>query len=97
MAIEEVLAESEMRGKRVCQTSDSIEMKDGELLTGKEEAQRRWREHFIKLFQNEGEDCSRVTEMDEPSNGIDNRTLMEETRRAIGKLRSGKAEDVCDI
>ena len=75
-----------------CQISDSIETKDGELLTGKKEVQRRWREHFTELFQNDGEICA-----DEPSNGIDNRILMEETRRAIGKLRSGKAGGVCDI
>ena len=40
--------------KRACQISDSIETKDGELLTGKKEVQRRWREHFIKLFQMKG-------------------------------------------
>ena len=40
--------------KRACQISDSIETKDGELLTGKKEVQRRWREHFIELFQMKG-------------------------------------------
>ena len=35
--------------KRACQISDSIETKDGELLTGKKEVQRRWREHFTEL------------------------------------------------
>ena len=67
------------------------------MLTGKKEVQRRWREHFIELLQNEGEDCAEVAERDEPSNGIDNWILMEETRRAIGKLRSGEAGGVCDI
>ena len=42
----------------MCQICGNIETKDGELITGKKEAQRRWREHFIKLFQNEGEDCA---------------------------------------
>ena len=91
------MAKSERRGKRACQMSDSIETKDGELLTGKKEVQRRWREHFTKLFQNDGEICEEVIERDEPSNEIDNRILMEETRRAIRKLRSGKAGGVCDI
>ena len=80
--------------KQACQISDSIETKDGELLTGKKEVQRRWREHFTELFQNDGEICAEVIERGEPSNGIDNRILMEETRRAIGKLRSGKAGGV---
>ena len=31
------------------------------------------------------------------SNEVDNRISMEETRRAIGKLRSGKAGGVCNI
>ena len=48
-----------VKGKeRSSKTSDSIESKDGELLTGKEEVQRRWREHFSELFQNEGRDCA---------------------------------------
>ena len=50
-----------------------------------------------RIVPNEGEDCAEVTERDEPNNGIDNRILMEETRRAIGKLRSGEAGGVCDI
>ena len=72
-------------------------------ITGKEEVQRRWREHFSELFQNEGKDHAGVTWGDESSNEIDNRILMEETRRsiearrAIWKLRSGKAEGECDI
>ena len=41
-------------GKRACKTSGSIEVKAGELLTGKEEEQRRWRGHFSELLQNEG-------------------------------------------
>ena len=51
----EVLTESERRGKRTCKTSGSIEAKDCEVLTGKEEVQRRWREHFCELLQSENE------------------------------------------
>ena len=91
------MPESERRGIGACKTSVSIEAKDGELLTGKEEVQRRWREHFSELFQNDGKDCAEVTQGHESSNEADNRILMEETRRAIGKLRSGKAGGVWDI
>ena len=41
-------------GKRACKTSGSIEAKAGELLTGKEEEQRRWRGHSSELLLNEG-------------------------------------------
>ena len=41
-------------GKRACKTSGSIEVKAGELLTGKEEEQRRWRGHSSELLLNEG-------------------------------------------
>ncbi len=48
-----------MKGEeRSSKTSDSIEAKYGELPTGKEEVQRRWREPFSELFQNEGRDCA---------------------------------------
>ena len=43
--------------ERAIKMSASIEARDGKVLTGKEEVQRRWREHFRKLFQNEGRDC----------------------------------------
>ena len=83
--------------ERAIKASGSIEAKDGEVLTGKEEVQRRWREHFSELFQNEGRDCGGETQGDAGSNELDDRILMEETRWMIGKLRSGKARGMCDI
>ena len=83
--------------ERAPKTNASIEAKDGKVLTGKEEAQRRWREHFSELFQNEGRDCGRETQGGAGNNELDDRILMEETRRMIGKLNSGKAGGVCDI
>ena len=80
--------------ERSSKTSDSIEAKDEELLTGKEEVQRRWREHFSELFQNEGRDCAGGKEGAVMYNEMDDRILMEETRRAIGKLKSSKAGGV---
>ena len=77
--------------ERSSKKRDSVEAKDGELLTGKEEVQRRWREHFSELFQNEGRDCAGEKQGDVMYNEIDDRILTEETRRAIGKLKSGKA------
>ena len=83
--------------ERSSKTSDSIEAKDGELLTGKEEVQRRWREHFSELFQNEGRDYAGEKQGDVMYNEMDDRILMEETRRAIGKLKSSKAGGVCGV
>ena len=83
--------------ERAPRTNASIETKDGKVLTGKKEVQRRWREHFSELFQNERRDCGRETQGDAVSNELDDRILMEETRRMIGKLKSGKAGGVCDI
>ena len=83
--------------ERAPKTNASIEMIKGKLLTVKEEVQRRWREHFSELFQNEGSDCGRETQRDAGNNELDDRILMEETRRMIGKLKSGKAGGVCDI
>ena len=78
--------------ERSSKTSDSIEAKDGELLTGKEEVQRRWREHFSELFQNEGRDCAGEKQGGVMYNEMDDRILMEETRMAIGKLKVVKLE-----
>ena len=87
-----------MKGEeRATKMSASIEARDGEVLIGKEEVQRRWREHFGELFQNEGRDCEGETQVDAVGNELDDRILMEETRRMIGKLKSGKAGGVCDI
>ena len=77
--------------ERAPKTNASIETKDGKVLTRKEEVQRRWREHFSELFKNGGRDCGRETQGDAGSNELDDRILMEETRRMIGKLKSGKA------
>ena len=77
--------------------SASIEARDGEVLSGKEEVQRRWREHFKELLQNEGRDCEGEAQVDAGGNELDDRILMEETRRMIGKLKSGKAGGVGDI
>ena len=83
--------------ERAPKMSASIDVKDGEVLTGKKEVQRRWREHFSELFQNEGRDCGGETQGDAVSNELDDRILMEETKRMIGKVRSGKAGGVCGI
>ena len=70
---------------------------EGEVLKGKEEVQRKWREDFRELFQNEGRDCEGETQVDAVGNELDDRILMEETRRMTGKLKRGKAGGVCDI
>lgn len=90
------MAESE-RGGKSTHESASILAKDDELLTGKEEVKRKWREHFSELFQCEGNVCRGETQEDAVRNELDDRILMEETRRVIGKLKSGKAGGVCDI
>ena len=87
-----------MKGEvRATKMSASIEAREGEVLTGKEEVQRKWREHFRELFQNEGRDCEGETQVDAVGNELDERILMKETRRMIGKLKSSKAGRVCDI
>ena len=57
--------------ERAPKTNASIETKDGKVLTGREDVQRRWREHFSVLFQNEGRDCGRETQGDAGSNELD--------------------------
>ena len=65
--------------ERALKTNASIETKYGKVLTGKKEVQKRWREHFSELLQNEGRECGRETQGDAGSNELDDRILMEET------------------
>ena len=73
-----------------------IEAKDGRLLTEISEVKKRWKEHFSELLEGEREEIGTACE----ENGIDEEweeITEEEIRRAIGRLKRGKATGVCGI
>ena len=73
-----------------------IEAKDGKLLTEISEVNKRWKEHFRELLEGEREEIGTACE----ENGIDEEweeIIEEEIRRAIGRLKRGKAIGVCGI
>ena len=71
-----------------------INNKDGQLLTDQTEVMDRWKEHFESLFQ-EVEDAEQPDlEMGQESN---KEISEEEVRRAVSRLKGGKAPGTCDV
>ena len=73
-----------------------IESKDGTLLTENGEVKNRWKEYFRELFDGEESEIGTRREVEESEEVADEITE-EEVRRAIWKLKSGKASGVCGI
>ena len=72
----------------------TVNNKDGQLLTDQTEVMARWKEHFESLFQ-EVEDAEQPDlEMGQKS---DKEISEEEVRRAVSRLKGGKAPGTCGI
>ena len=73
------------------------EGKDGKLLTDIVEVQKRWMEHFRELLEGDGGVIDMVLEEREMEEGLSEEITEEEIRRAIARLKRGKAAGVCGI
>ena len=74
-----------------------IEGKDGKLLTDTVEVKKRWMEHFSELLEGDGGEVDMVLEEREIEEGLSEEITEEEIRRAIARLKKGKAAGVCGI
>ena len=74
-----------------------IEGKDGKLLTDTVEVKKRWMEHFSELLEGDGGEVDMVLEEREIEEGLSEEITEEEIRRAIARLKKGKAAAVCGI
>ena len=74
-----------------------IEGKDGKLLTDTVEVKKRWMEHFGELLEGDGEEVDMVLEEREIEEGLLEEITEEEIRRAIARLKRGKAAGLCGI
>ena len=71
--------------------------KDGKLLTDTVEVKKRWMEHFSELLEGDGGEVDMVLEEREIEVGLSEEITEEEIRRAIARLKRGKAAGVCGI
>ena len=72
-----------------------VNNKDGQLLTDQTEVMDRWKEHSESLFQ-EVEDVSEQPDL-EMGQESDKEISEEEGRRAVSRLKGGKAPGTCGI
>ena len=71
-----------------------IEGKDGKLLTDTVEVKKRWMEHFSELLEGDEGEVDMVLEEREIEEGLSKEITEEEIRRAIVRLKRGKAAGV---
>jgi len=82
-------------GKRITGGAAHINDKDGQRLTEQTDVMDRWKEHFESLFQEEAEESEQPDlEMRQDNDGG---ISEEEVRRAVSRLKGGKAPGVCNI
>ena len=74
-----------------------VESKDGTLLTENDEVKNRWKEYFRELFDCEEREIDTRTEAEEREEKVSDEITEDEVRRAIRKIKSGKASGVCGI
>ena len=70
------------------------ESKDGTLLTENDEVKNRWKEYFRELFDCEEREIDTRTEAEEREEKVSDEITEDEVRRAIWKIKSGKASGV---
>ena len=82
-------------GKRSGGGAAHINGKDGQRLTDETDVMDRWKEHFESLFQEDAESSEQpVPDMHQDNDGG---IYEEEVRRAVSRLKGGKAPGVCNI
>ena len=74
-----------------------VESKDGTLLTENDKVKNRWKEYFRELFDCEEREIDIRTEAEEREEKVSDEITEDEVRRAIRKIKSGKASGVCGI
>ena len=79
------------------QLKAGIEGKDGKLLTDTVEVKKRWMEHFSESLEGDRREVDMVLEEREIEVGLSEEITEEEIRRAIARLKRGKAAGVCGI
>ncbi|KAK3555713.1 hypothetical protein QTP86_029004, partial [Hemibagrus guttatus] len=67
-----------------------IKDRDGRVLTSKESVQRRWKEYFEELMNEENEREKRVEEVNSVEQKVD-KIRKDEVRKALKRMKSGKA------
>ncbi|KAK3513783.1 hypothetical protein QTP70_028893 [Hemibagrus guttatus] len=73
-----------------------IKDRDGRVLTSKESVQRRWKEHFEELMNEENEREKRVEGVNSVEQKVD-KIRKDEVRKALKRIKSGKAVGPDDI
>ena len=79
------------------QLRTGIEEKDGRLLTDTVEVKKRWMEHFSELLEGDRGEVDMVLEEREIEEGLSEEITEGEIRRALVRLKRGKAAGVCGI
>ncbi|KAK3563951.1 hypothetical protein QTP86_006275 [Hemibagrus guttatus] len=82
-------------GKDVQQVRD-IKDRDGRVLTSEESVQRRWKEYFEELMNEENEREKRVEGVNSVKQKVD-KIRKDEVRKALKRMKSGKAVGPDDI
>ena len=82
--------------RRSTRGGTDINDKDGQLLTDQTEVMDRWKEHFESLFQ-EVEDVSEQPDLEMGQESDKEISEEEEVRRAVSRLKGGKAPGTCGI
>ncbi|KAK3570848.1 hypothetical protein QTP86_028265 [Hemibagrus guttatus] len=73
-----------------------IKDRDGRVLTSEESVQRRWKEYFEELMNEENEREKRVEGVNSVEQKVD-KIRKDEVRKALKRMKSGKAVDPDDI
>ncbi|MCJ8740989.1 hypothetical protein PDJAM_G00065450 [Pangasius djambal] len=73
-----------------------IKDRDGRVLTSEESVQRRWKEYFEELLNEENEREKRVEEVTSVEQKVD-KIIKDEVRKALKRMKSGKAVGPDDI
>ncbi|KAK3512780.1 hypothetical protein QTP70_025300 [Hemibagrus guttatus] len=90
------LARQRDRGGKDVQQVRVIKDRDGRVLTSEESVQRRWKEYFEKLMNEENEREKRVEGVNSVEQTVD-KIRKDEVRKALKKMKSGKAVGPDDI
>ncbi|KAK3567556.1 hypothetical protein QTP86_020037, partial [Hemibagrus guttatus] len=90
------LARPRERDGKVVQQVKVIKDRDGRVLTSEESVQRRWKEYFEELMNEENESEKRVEGVNSVEQKVD-KIRKDEVRKALKRMKSGKAVGPDDI
>ncbi|KAK3525472.1 hypothetical protein QTP86_032018 [Hemibagrus guttatus] len=90
------LARQRDRDGKVVQQVRVIKDRDGRVLTSEESVQRRWKEYFEELMNEENEREKRVEGVNSVEQKVD-KIRKDEVRKALKRMKSGKAVGPDDI